>query len=64
MTPGGPFDSMGWPSSAPLFTRRSGTGPPVVLVHGRLPARVTWACQRVLEAHWLLHRSGSSRLLT
>jgi pimeloyl-ACP methyl ester carboxylesterase len=45
---------MGWPSSAPLFNRRSGTGPPVVLVHGGLPARVTWDRQGVLEPHWLL----------
>lgn len=54
MPPGGPCDSMGSPSSAPLFIRRSGTGPAVVLVHGGLPAQVTWACQGVLEAHWLL----------
>jgi pimeloyl-ACP methyl ester carboxylesterase len=45
---------MGSPSSASVFIRRSGAGPPVVLVHGGLPARVTWACQWVLEAHWLL----------
>jgi pimeloyl-ACP methyl ester carboxylesterase len=37
-----------------VFARRSGTGPPVVLVHGGLPARVTWACQSVLEARWSL----------
>jgi pimeloyl-ACP methyl ester carboxylesterase len=41
-------------SATPLFTRRSGTGPPVVLVHGGLPARVTWECQSELEARWLL----------
>ena len=46
MTPGVP--------SAPLFNRRSGTGPPVVLVHGGLPARVTWDRQSELEARWLL----------
>jgi pimeloyl-ACP methyl ester carboxylesterase len=45
---------MGGPSSTPLSTRGSGTGPPVVLVHGGLPARVTWACQSALEAHWSL----------
>ena len=54
---------MGWPSSAPLSSRRSGTGPPVVLVHGGLPARVTWARQQVLETRWQLivpHRRGFS----
>lgn len=54
MTPGAPVDPVAWPPSAPLFDRRSGTGPPVVLVHGGLPARVTWSRQRELEAHWLL----------
>lgn len=53
MRPGGRIVARA-PSSAPLFTQRSGTGPPVVLVHGGLPARVTWACQWVLEARWLL----------
>lgn len=54
MTRAGLANRKGRPSSAPLFTRRSGTGPPVVLVHGGLPARVTWACQRELEARWSL----------
>lgn len=42
------------PAAAPLFIRRSGTGPPVVLVHGGLPASITWARQHELEAHWSL----------
>jgi pimeloyl-ACP methyl ester carboxylesterase len=54
MTSTGCSTAKGRPSSAPLFSRRSGTGPPVVLVHGGLPARVTWACQWPLEAHWSL----------
>src|SRR5690349_3433895 len=54
MTQGGFADPARAPSSAYLFTRRSGTGPPVVLVHGGLPARVTWARQWALEARWLL----------
>lgn len=54
MTPAGRSAPRGWPSSAPLFSRRSGAGPPVVLVHGGLPARVTWASQLALEAHWSL----------
>lgn len=54
MTAGVPSDPTVSPSSASLFTRMSGTGPPVVLVHGGLPARVTWSRQWELEAHWLL----------
>jgi len=54
VTQGVPCGQMGWPSSAPLFIRRSGSGPPVVLVHGGLPARVTWTRQRELEDRWLL----------
>ncbi len=51
MTAGGAVGAM---ADTPLFTRRSGAGPPVVLVHGGLPARVTWASQSVLEARWSL----------
>jgi pimeloyl-ACP methyl ester carboxylesterase len=40
--------------TAGVHARRSGTGPPVVLVHGGMPARVTWDRQGELEAHWLL----------
>jgi pimeloyl-ACP methyl ester carboxylesterase len=43
---------MAAPASAALSTRVSGTGPPLVLVHGGLPARLTWACQSPLEARW------------
>ncbi|WP_191093874.1 alpha/beta fold hydrolase [Nocardia colli] len=41
-------------TAPPLFVQRSGTGPPVILVHGGLPARVTWARQQVLAARWSL----------
>ncbi|MFI9400739.1 alpha/beta fold hydrolase [Nocardia sp. NPDC052316] len=41
-------------TAPPLFVHRSGTGPPVVLVHGGLPARVTWARQQELAARWSL----------
>lgn len=41
-------------TAPPLFIQRSGTGPPVILVHGGLPARVTWARQQELEARWSL----------
>lgn len=54
MTPGGAFDPAGSQLSAPLFIRRSGTGPPIVLVHGGLPASITWARQHELEARWSL----------
>ncbi|MFJ9363734.1 alpha/beta fold hydrolase [Nocardia sp. NPDC101769] len=50
MTPGRPAE----PVTAPLFVDRSGTGPPVVLVHGGLPARQSWARQRELSAAWSL----------
>lgn len=54
MTLKGTSDQVGSPSSAPLFVHRSGTGPPVVLVHGGLPPKVTWAGQHELEARWSL----------
>jgi fatty-acyl-CoA synthase len=47
-------DLMGSPSAAPLVVRKSGIGPSVVLVHGGLPAPMTWARQQELEARWSL----------
>ncbi len=41
---------MSRPSPAPSVARSSGTATPVVLVHGGLPARLTWACQGELAA--------------
>ncbi|MFC9896476.1 alpha/beta fold hydrolase [Nocardia sp. NPDC127579] len=40
--------------TAPLYIRRAGTGPPVVLVHGGLSAEVTWGRRRDLESEWSL----------
>ncbi|OLE26871.1 MAG: hypothetical protein AUG49_07090 [Catenulispora sp. 13_1_20CM_3_70_7] len=37
-----------------MSVRRLGNGPPVLLVHGGLPARHTWAGQQELEAGWSL----------
>ena len=48
-------------ASEPLVVQRSGSGPPVVLVHGGMPARTTWERQRDLESRWSLivpHRRG------
>ncbi|RJO70168.1 alpha/beta fold hydrolase [Nocardia panacis] len=45
---------MGAASPAPLSVRRSGSGPSVVLVHGGMPARVTWSRQSDLESRWSL----------
>nr|WP_275106959.1 alpha/beta fold hydrolase [Nocardia arthritidis] len=50
MIPGKPSD----PRDSPLFVRRSGTGPALVLVHGGFPAELTWTRQRELEARWSL----------
>jgi pimeloyl-ACP methyl ester carboxylesterase len=42
------------PTGAPIAVSRSGSGPAVVLVHGGLPARVTWARQEPLGERWTL----------
>jgi len=54
MNSGGRIDGGAVPSSTSLFVHRSGTGPAVVLVHGGMPARVTWGSQRPLESRWSL----------
>ncbi|WP_280427257.1 alpha/beta fold hydrolase [Nocardia brasiliensis] len=41
-------------AEAPLAVGRSGTGPPVVLVHGGMPAPMTWAAQQELAQRWSL----------
>ncbi|WP_067651242.1 alpha/beta fold hydrolase [Nocardia harenae] len=46
--------SIGPDHTADLVVRRSGTGPPVVLVHGGFPAELTWALQAELEQRWSL----------
>ncbi|QIS03744.1 alpha/beta fold hydrolase [Nocardia brasiliensis] len=42
------------PADAPLAIERSGTGPPLVLVHGGMPASLTWAAQQELGQRWSL----------
>ncbi|WP_194833076.1 alpha/beta fold hydrolase [Nocardia sp. XZ_19_369] len=54
MTLEGTFDSADAPAAEPIVVRTSGTGPPVVLVHGGMPAPMTWAAQQELEAAWSL----------
>ncbi|PXX71262.1 pimeloyl-ACP methyl ester carboxylesterase [Nocardia tenerifensis] len=53
MTLEGTFDPVE-SSAEPLVVHRSGTGPPVVLVHGGMPAPMTWAAQQELTADWSL----------
>ncbi|WP_433654458.1 alpha/beta fold hydrolase [Nocardia sp. CA-128927] len=54
MTLEGTFDPVDSPATEPLAIQKSGTGPPIVLVHGGMPAPMTWAAQRDLEANWSL----------
>ncbi|RDI60339.1 alpha/beta fold hydrolase [Nocardia pseudobrasiliensis] len=41
-------------SAEPLFVRRSGSGPAVMLIHGGLPPDMTWSRQDALAARWSL----------